>query len=152
MTAASGEPARGGALEIELLIRDDIEVGISDAALISAAGETLARLGVEHGHLAIEIVDESRIHELNKEHRGKDSPTDVLSFPVDGEGIADEGPTAVRSVSALELGDVVINPDHTEDMVEAVIHGVLHLCGYDHEVDDGRMLELQDRIYDGLKR
>jgi probable rRNA maturation factor len=49
-----------------------------------------------------------------------------------------------------ELGDVVICPEHTEDMVEAVVHGVLHLCGYDHERDDGEMLALQDRIVASL--
>jgi probable rRNA maturation factor len=49
-----------------------------------------------------------------------------------------------------ELGDVVICPEHTVDMVEAVVHGVLHLCGYDHERDDGEMLALQDRVVASL--
>jgi len=49
-----------------------------------------------------------------------------------------------------ELGDVVICPEHTADMVEAVVHGVLHLCGYDHERDDGEMLALQDRVVSSL--
>ncbi len=40
---------------------------------------------------------------------------------------------------------MVICPEHTEDIPEAVVHGVLHLCGYDHETDDGEMLALQDR-------
>jgi probable rRNA maturation factor len=96
---------------------------------------------VTDGHLAIEIVGEERIRELNREHRGNDSPTDVLSFPVDG----DEPVAGPR-----ELGDVLICPEHTEDMVEAVVHGVLHLCGYDHETDDGQMLELQDRVVASL--
>jgi probable rRNA maturation factor len=96
---------------------------------------------VTDGHLAIELIDEARIQELNREHRGKDAPTDVLSFPID-EGEAVAGPR--------ELGDVVICPGHTEDMVEAVVHGVLHLCGYDHETDDGEMLDLQDRVMDSL--
>ena len=79
---------------------------------------------------------------LNKEHRGIDSPTDVLSFPVDGVE-----PTA----GPRELGDVVICEEHTEDVTEAVVHGVLHLCGYDHETDDGEMLALQDEIVASLK-
>jgi probable rRNA maturation factor len=86
-------------------------------------------------------VDEQRIRELNREHRGKDSPTDVLSFPID-----EDEPVA----GPRELGDVVICPEHTEDLVEAVVHGVLHLCGYDHESDDGEMLELQDRVVASL--
>ena len=49
-----------------------------------------------------------------------------------------------RRPGPRELGDVVICPEHTEDLTEAVVHGVLHLCGYDHETDDGEMLALQD--------
>jgi probable rRNA maturation factor len=139
------------ALEIELIVEDGVEPGAPEEDLIGAARATLDRLGVEDGHVAIEIVGEFRIHQLNREFRGKDDPTDVLSFPVDGEEIAVEGPPSLQVVGALELGDVAINPDHTENMVEAVVHGVLHLCGYDHEVDDGEMLELQDEIVDGLE-
>ena len=95
------------------------------------------------GHLAIELVGESWIRELNREYRGNDNPTDVLSFPID-EDSAVAGPR--------ELGDVVICPEHTQDLVEAVVHGVLHLCGYDHETDDGEMLALQDRVMDSLER
>jgi probable rRNA maturation factor len=92
-------------------------------------------------HLAIGFVGAGEIHELNREHRGVDRPTDVLSFPID----EDSPPAGPR-----ELGDVVICPEHTEDLVEAVVHGVLHLCGYDHETDDGEMLALQDRVIAGL--
>jgi probable rRNA maturation factor len=92
---------------------------------------------VEEGHLAIELVDAGRIAELNRDHRGRDEPTDVLSFPVD---------EAAPAAGPRELGDVVICPEHTEDLSEAVVHGVLHLCGYDHETDDGEMLALQAEI------
>jgi probable rRNA maturation factor len=98
---------------------------------------------VTDGHLAIELVDETRIQELNRAHRGKDEPTDVLSFPID-EDEAVAGPR--------ELGDVVICPEHTQDLVEAVVHGVLHLCGYDHETDDGEMLALQDHVMESVPR
>jgi probable rRNA maturation factor len=139
------------ALEIELIVEEGVEPGAPEDDLVGAARATLDRLGVEDGHVAIEIVGEFRIHELNREYRGKDEPTDVLSFPVDGEEIAIEGAPPLVVTGALELGDVAINPDHTVNMVEAVVHGVLHLCGYDHEVDDGEMLELQDEIVDGLE-
>lgn len=134
------------ALEIEVLAEDGVELGIAPEDLIRAARSTLDRLGIEDGHVAIEIVGEFRIQQLNHEHRGRNEPTDVLSFPVDGEEIAEHGPPPLQVTGALELGDVLINPDHTRDMVEAVVHGVLHLCGYDHEIDDGEMLELQDEI------
>jgi probable rRNA maturation factor len=107
-----------------------------------AARAAVAAAGVEEGHLAIELVDEARIRELNREHRGRDAPTDVLSFPVDFAAEPAAGPR--------ELGDVVICPAHTEDLVEAVVHGALHLCGYDHETDGGEMLALQDRIMAAL--
>jgi probable rRNA maturation factor len=87
-------------------------------------------------------VDAARIRALNREHRGRDAPTDVLSFPVDIMAPA-SGPR--------ELGDVVICPEHTEDLQEAVVHGVLHLCGYDHETDEGQMLDLQDRVIARLR-
>jgi probable rRNA maturation factor len=97
----------------------------------------LAACGVADGHLAVELVGEGRIRELNREHRDKGAPTDVLAFPVDGAGPA-AGPR--------ELGDVVICPEHCDDVTEAAVHGVLHLCGYDHEADDGEMLALQAEV------
>jgi probable rRNA maturation factor len=97
---------------------------------------------VGEGHLAIALVDGERMRELNRSHRANDRPTDVLSFPVDEAGAA---------VGPRELGDVVICPEHTRDLREAVVHGVLHLCGYDHESDAGEMLTLQDRIMAGLR-
>ena len=122
-------------IEIELLGAG------GEPSLKLAAREALRAAGVAEGHLAIELVDAERIRRLNREHRGLDEPTDVLSFPVD-EAEPASGPR--------ELGDVVICPELTDDLTEAVVHGVLHLCGYDHEVDQGEMLELQRRVLDAL--
>ncbi len=122
----------------------DVEL-IGTAAIPPAEVERLAALaaasgGVEDGHVAIEFVGAARIAALNAEFRGEDGPTDVLSFPIDELGpIA--GPPTER-----ELGDVVICPDFTEDLREAVVHGVLHLVGMDHETDDGEMLALQREL------
>ena len=106
-------------------------------------GAALAACGVENGHIAVEIVGEDRIAELNREHRDKDEPTDVLAFPVDGAG-PEAGPR--------ELGDVVICPPRCTDVVEAAVHGTLHLCGLDHESDDGEMLALQGEVLASLGR
>jgi len=100
-------------------------------------GLALASDGVEDGHVAVEFVVAERIAELNEAHRGKSGPTDVLSFPIDEAG-ATAGPR--------ELGDIVICPDHTEDLREAVVHGALHLTGMDHETDEGEMLALQAEL------
>jgi probable rRNA maturation factor len=114
-----------------------IDLADVPAELRAPAEAALEAAGVADGHLSLELVDEARIRELNRDHRAKDEPTDVLSFPIDGTGPA-AGPR--------ELGDVVICPEHTKDVPEAVVHGVLHLCGYDHETDGGEMLELQANI------
>jgi probable rRNA maturation factor len=112
------------------------------AELRDAAAAALAAAGVEDGHIGVELVGVERIRELNREHRGRDAPTDVLAFPLDGVG-----PTA----GPRELGDVAICPEHCTDVVEAAVHGTLHLCGMDHEVDNGEMLALQDRVMVGLR-
>ena len=117
-----------------------IEIDAPNAELHEAADATVSAAGLD-GHLAIELVGQERIRELNRDYRGKDEPTDVLSFPVD-EASAPAGPR--------ELGDVVICPEHTVDVVEATVHGVLHLCGYDHETDGGEMLALQQRVLRSL--
>lgn len=124
----------------------DVEVfGASDAwgapsiiettQLCALAAESV---GVRDGHLAIMYVDAARIADLNAEHRGRGGPTDVLSFPIDGAAAGDGSPR--------ELGDVAICPEHTADLREAVVHGVLHLLGFDHETDNGEMLALQARL------
>jgi probable rRNA maturation factor len=112
------------------------------AELREPVAAALGAAGVEKGHLSVELVDEQRIRRLNRDHRSRDAATDVLSFPVDG---------LAETSGPRELGDVVICPARAADVVEAAVHGVLHLCGYDHEVDDGEMLELQSRVMASLR-
>ena len=112
------------------------------AKVAEACSLAAASAGIDDGHVAVEFVDAARIAALNGAHRGKDGPTDVLSFPVD-EGDAPVGPR--------ELGDVVICPEHTDDVLAAVVHGVLHLTGMDHETDDGEMLAVQAEIMTWLR-
>jgi probable rRNA maturation factor len=123
-----------------------VPVDLSDvpADLREPVVAALAAVGVEDGHLAVKIVDAAWIQELNRDHRAKDEPTDVLSFPIDELGPA-AGPR--------ELGDVAICPELCVDMTltETVVHGVLHLCGHDHETDDGEMLALQDEVLASLR-
>jgi probable rRNA maturation factor len=121
-----------------------LSLDLSDvpSELRDAVAAALAAAGVEDGHLAVEIVAAGRIQELNRDHRGKDSPTDVLAFPLDGTG-----PVA----GPRELGDVAICPEHCSDVTEAAVHGVLHLCGYDHETDEGEMLAVQGRVLVSLR-
>jgi probable rRNA maturation factor len=124
---------------------DVIGSALSEARVREAVAYAAASAGVSDGHVAVEFVDAARIAELNREWRGKDGPTDVLSFPVDEDGQTGLPPTL------RELGDVVICPEYTSDLVEAVVHGVLHLTGMDHETDEGEMLALQAEIRSWLR-
>jgi probable rRNA maturation factor len=123
--------------------RQPAVIDLSDvpAELRDPVSAALEAAGVSDGHLAVEVVGAERIRELNREHRGRNAPTDVLAFPLDG---------ADPALGPRELGDVVICPEHCSDVTEATVHGVLHLCGYDHEVDDGEMLALQAEVLEGL--
>jgi probable rRNA maturation factor len=103
--------------------------------IVGLARRAAASAAIADGHLAVEFVTPARIAELNQAHRAKPGPTDVLSFPIDGSAPNPAGPR--------ELGDVVICPEHTTDLRAAVVHGVLHLIGMDHETDAGEMLALQ---------
>ena len=125
-------------LDIEVL---GIDLLVPDAPTALEVRElcvlALSSAGIEEGHLAVEFVDGERIQALNLAYRDIDKPTDVLSFGVDEDG---------DSAGPRELGDIVICPEHTSDLREAVVHGTLHLTGMDHEVDDGEMLALQSEL------
>jgi probable rRNA maturation factor len=132
-------------LEVEVI---GVEVVAPTGAEEAADGPTAAEVGelctlalssagIADGHLAVSFVGEERIRELNRDYRQLDEPTDVLSFGVDEAGPA-AGPR--------ELGDIVICPEHTADVREAIIHGALHLSGMDHETDEGEMLALQAEL------
>ena len=110
-------------------------------------------------HLTVAFVRDKHLQQLNRDYRGKDYLTDVLSFPARAE--AGE---AFDFSDANFLGDIVISVDtalrqsqeatHSfeRETQELVIHGVLHLCGYDHETDNGEMnrleLKLRKRLLD----
>jgi probable rRNA maturation factor len=124
-------------LEVEVLAADTLPGAPPQAEIERLCALAAATAGVEDGHVAVSFVDASRIAELNVEYRGKPGPTDVLSFPIDEDGDA-YGPR--------ELGDVVICAEYTADLREAIVHGVLHLVGMDHETDDGEMLAVQREL------
>ena len=135
---------------------------VSPAELRRLCVLAAASAGVHDGHVAIEFVNAARITELNARYRQRPAPTDVLSFPVDGAkpieaaetlaaggGARCVGASARRPAASRELGDVVICAEHTTDLREAVVHGVLHLVGMDHELDGGEMMALQRELLSG---
>lgn len=117
--------------------------GVDTAPIVARLVWTCRRLGLERATVGLMVVGEDEMAAINGEHRGKPEPTDVLAFPVDGPEALDwpgDGPPP-------ELGDVVICPAAAQEPLETLaVHGLLHLLGYDHEVDDGEMLDLQDRL------
>src|ERR1700728_3583690 len=130
-------------LDVEVI---GIEVTSSDPAhptrptaveLEELCALALSSAGIDEGHVAIEFVDAGGIREPNRDARSIDAPTEVLSCGVDEDAPA-FGPR--------ELGDIVICPEHTEDVREVVVHGALHLSGMDHETDGGEMLALQGEL------
>jgi probable rRNA maturation factor len=123
------------ALEIDVLGRGGPILPLEEIERLLAFA--LGSAGIDSGHVAVEFVSAERIAELNVLHREQTGPTDVLSFPIDG---ADPAP------GPRELGDIVICPEHTVDLREAIVHGALHLTGMDHETDDGEMLAVQREI------
>jgi probable rRNA maturation factor len=124
-------------LEVEVLGDALAPAQVRRACVLAAA-----TAGVEDGHVAVTFASPEEIAALNAAHRGKEGPTDVLSFPVDGDGPV---------VGERELGDIVICPAHTVDLTEAVVHGVLHLVGMDHETDEGEMLALQAEVVSWIR-
>lgn len=114
------------------------------------AREVLRGLGFQEGELSIVILGDPEMKELNKRFTGRDSPTDVLSFPMCKQGFWEGVPCL--------LGDVVISLDSArsnaverrvslEDEINLLlIHGILHLFGFDHERDeDARIMEAEER-------
>jgi probable rRNA maturation factor len=130
-------------MTLEVEVENHTAWRIDEPAAAAAVRSTLAAEGVDAGDVGVLFVDEARIAELNGAHRGKPSPTDVLSFPLDGD---EDLPAGVPR----QLGDLVICPavasaEGTE-LATLLVHGALHLVGYDHETDDGRMLRREAEL------
>lgn len=105
--------------------------------------------------VTISFVTNERIHQLNRDFRDMDKPTDVLSFECDNVPFEDED---VDLAQEYELGDVVIAPDvalaqtkeygttFEEEVTLLTVHGLLHLCGYDHiEDEEAEVMEALER-------
>jgi probable rRNA maturation factor len=120
-------------IEIELENRSGLEVDGPGA--VGLAREALAAEGVLAGDLGIAFVGADEMRALKREHLGIDEATDVLSFPIDA---LDELPEGVPR----QLGDVVICPEVVgEEWRWPLVHGLLHLLGYEH----GAAMEARER-------
>ena len=95
------------------------------------------------GEVAILLTDNAEMQQLNRDFRGKNKPTDVLSFPSDAKGIA--GDIAISLGIAEENGNSLGHGTLAELQV-LVLHGMLHLAGHDHENDNGEMAALEQKL------
>ncbi|HET7171239.1 MAG TPA: rRNA maturation RNase YbeY [Gaiellales bacterium] len=120
---------------------------VDEAAARAAVAATFRAEGVTSGEVGVVLVGAGEMAALNAAHRGKDEPTDVLSFPLDGRDSLPDG-------LPRQLGDVVVCPERAEadgtPIALLLVHGALHLVGYDHEADNGDMLRRQEAIVEGI--
>jgi probable rRNA maturation factor len=132
----------------------------ADAALIERAVQTVLESEGVAGPVEVSVLvtDDAQLHELNRDYRGVDAPTDVLSFGAEDD--ADDGPAFVRPPDAPRyLGDIALSYERVvsqaaeyghsreRELAFLVVHGVLHLLGYDHErgpEDEAAMRARQD--------
>jgi probable rRNA maturation factor len=123
-------------VEIEVANRSGVEVDEEAAAQL--ARRVLASEGIEDGELGIAFVGPDESRALKREHLGLDEPTDVLSFPIDGRDPLPEG-------VPRQLGDAILCPQVTgAAWRRPLVHGLLHLLGYDH----GGEMEAREELYE----
>ncbi len=122
-------------VDIEVSNRSGVDV--DEAAAVEVARRVLAAEGVGEGELGIVFVGPDEIRALKREHLGVDETTDVLSFPIDGRDALPDG-------LPRQLGDAVLCPQVTgAAWREALVHGLLHLLGYDH----GAAMAARERVH-----
>ncbi|MCF8720334.1 rRNA maturation RNase YbeY [Nitrospina gracilis] len=111
------------------------------------ARRVLKALELEDDELSILLTDDPGIHELNRQYRDKDQPTDVLSFPQDDGAVNETGDRLLGDVViSVETADRQARDHHLslqEELILLLIHGILHLMGYDHETSrkDARFMK-----------
>ncbi|MGI8918658.1 MAG: rRNA maturation RNase YbeY [Pyrinomonadaceae bacterium] len=129
------------------------KVRIASEGWRSFSEKALNAIGTDSGNATIAFVSDRQIQELNRRFRGIDKATDVLSFPAGDE----------TSGATTNLGDIAISLERAavqakenqltldEEIAQLILHGLLHLCGYDHETDKGEMNRLELKLREKLK-
>jgi len=125
-------------------------IAVPPVPLKKAAKAALSMLGKKDAELSILITDNEGIRELNKKYRSMDKPTDVLSFPMDGDMLGD----VVISVEKAATQAPLYKNTVRNEILRLLIHGILHLLGYEH-VNGGlqsrRMKDMEKKLFKKLK-
>ena len=156
MTSAFERPRSGATVEVETDVQPDVQASWDQARMGTLVTSIVQReLGPGDYVVSLHLVGDEAIRELNRDYRGTDTHTDVLSFPLhDPDGMRFVLPPGQR----VALGDVVVSYPrvqeqareygHSEEreLAYLVAHGVLHILGYDHEEPDeqARMREREE--------
>lgn len=138
-------------------------VPLDTRAVAELVEAVLAAEGTAGGEVGVTFVGARRMRALNREHRGRDAVTDVLAFPLeDADGVPQGGTPSAPDAPPRLLGDVVVCARQALRQARAaglppeaelallLVHGTLHLLGYDHEADAGRMAVRQTELLQTL--
>ncbi len=118
---------------------------IDTRAWSTFATKAVAAIGKSESSATIAFVSDRKIRELNRQFRGVDKATDVLSFPAGGPDDSDLGDIAVSVETAVaQAKENGFKFD--DEIAQLILHGLLHLAGYDHETDNGEMNRLELRL------
>ena len=134
-------------MTVTVEVRNRARIALDGAAAAAVLAAAIEADGVTEGDVGLAVVGRAEMARLNSAHRGKPDATDVLSFPLD---MRDPLPGDVPR----QLGDIVICPavarSQGTPLEHLLVHGALHLLGYDHEADDGEMIARQEQIVEEL--
>lgn len=120
--------------------------------------KTAKEIGLRPGCVAVRLITNAEMARLNETYRKKKGPTDVLSFPSEGQGEPGGLARQIRWARGKFLGDIAIAPAVArknakslgrtlpQELQVLILHGVLHLLGYDHESDQGEMERIEMRL------
>jgi probable rRNA maturation factor len=123
-------------------------VRINRKAVISFCVAALRSLNQPPTTVSVALVNRQEIHALNSRYRDKDYATDVLSFSYE-KTVLEDGPFLGEIVLAPEIADKQASTYHTtleRELRKLLVHGILHLLGFDHESDRGRMNRIQTKL------
>jgi probable rRNA maturation factor len=142
-----------------MILNRQSRIPLHDKVLARFLASVRRELKLGRREVTVCFVEDREIARLNGKFRGKPKPTDVLSFPANGNGAS----SFPSENGARVLGDIAISPQAArrnaklfgrtldEEIRVLILHGVLHLAGYDHEVDDGEMERVEMRMRKKLK-
>jgi probable rRNA maturation factor len=133
-------------------------VRVEMRALVAFTNRVKLELGLGQESVAIRLINDREMARLNETYRDKIGPTDVLSFPSHESRRPSNLRQRLKKVRDAQLGDIALSPvmakrnakqygrKLTEELQILILHGILHLLGYDHETDRGEMEQVELRL------